>query len=51
MKISIIIPCFDEYKTINSILNKLKILKDFDKEIIIVDDFSTDGSKEILQKI
>ncbi len=51
MKISIIIPCFDEYKTINSILNKLKILKDFDKEIIIVDDFSTDGTKEILQKI
>ena len=51
MKISIIVPCFDEYKTINTILNKLEILNDFDKEIIIVDDFSTDGTKEILQKI
>ena len=51
MKISVIIPCYNEYKTINVILDKLKNLNNFDKEIIIVDDFSTDGSKEILQKI
>ena len=51
MKISVIIPCFNEYKTINSILNKLNSLDEFDKDIIIVDDFSTDGTKELLQKI
>ena len=51
MKISVIIPCFNEHKTINTILNKLKNLSNFNKEIIIVDDFSDDGTKEILQKI
>ena len=51
MKISVIIPCFNEHKTINTILDKLKNLSNFSKEIIIVDDFSNDGTKEILQKI
>ena len=51
MKISVIIPCFNEHKTINTILDKLKNLTNFNKEIIIVDDFSNDGTKEILQKI
>jgi glycosyltransferase involved in cell wall biosynthesis len=51
MKISVIIPCFNEHKTINAILDKLKNLINFNKEIIIVDDFSNDGTKEILQKI
>ena len=51
MKISIIIPCFNEYRTIEAILNKVKNLNDFNKEIIIIDDFSDDGTKEILQNI
>ncbi len=51
MKISIIIPCFNEFKTISTILDKIKNLTGFDKEIIIIDDFSTDGTREILQKI
>jgi len=51
VKISVIIPCFNEHKTINTILDKLKNLSNFSKEIIIVDDFSNDGTKEILQKI
>ena len=51
MKISVIIPCFNEHKTINTILDKLKNLSNFNKEIIIVDDFSNDGTKEIIQKI
>ena len=51
MKISVIIPCFNEHKTINTILDKLKNLSNFNKEIIIVDDFSNDGTKEFLQKI
>ena len=51
MKLSIIIPCFNEQKTISVIINKVRNLKDYDKEIIIVDDCSTDGTKEILQKL
>ncbi len=51
MKISIIIPCYNECKTISVILDKVKNLHEFDKEIIIIDDFSTDGSREILQKM
>ena len=51
MKLSIIIPCFNEQKTIGVIINKVRNLKDYDKEIIIVDDCSTDGTKEILQKL
>jgi glycosyltransferase involved in cell wall biosynthesis len=51
MKISIIIPCFNEHKTISVILDKVKNLLNFEKEIIIVDDFSNDGTREILKKI
>ena len=51
MKISIIVPCYNECKTISVILDKVKNLHEFDKEIIIIDDFSTDGSREILQKM
>tara|TARA_B100001057_G_C22849223_1_gene950288 strand:- start:710 stop:1399 length:690 start_codon:yes stop_codon:yes gene_type:complete len=51
MKISIIIPCFNEHKTIEAILNKVKNLKNYEKEIIVIDDCSTDGTKEILNNI
>ena len=51
MKISIIIPCFNEHKTIETILEKVKNLKDYDKEIIVIDDCSNDGTKEILNNI
>ena len=50
MKISIIIPCFNESKTIRLILQKISDLKSpHDFEIIIVDDNSTDGTRDILQ--
>ena len=45
MKISIIIPCYNEVSTIEIIIDKIKKIE-IDKEIIIVDDFSKDGSKE-----
>ena len=54
-KLSIIIPCFNEKKTIEDILKKveqsLKNYKFSNFEIIIVDDFSNDGTKEILKKL
>jgi len=50
MKISIIIPCFNESKTIRAILQKISDLKSTHNfEIIIVDDNSTDGTRNILQ--
>ena len=48
MKVSIIIPCYNEEKTIEKILDKILNLKDLDLEIIIVDDKSSDFSRDII---
>ena len=50
MKVSIIIPCFNEKNTITEILQKVRNESNFNKEIIIIDDFSTDGTRQILQE-
>ena len=51
MKVSVIIPCFNEFQTIEKILDKVLENKSYNYEIIIVDDFSTDGSRELIEKI
>ena len=48
MKTSILIPCYNEEKTIEKIINKILDLKDLNLEIIIVDDNSTDSSRIII---
>ena len=50
MKISIIIPCYNEIKTLEKIVDKVNLQNSYDKEIIIVDDYSTDGSRELIEK-
>ena len=52
-KLSIIIPVYNEEKTITEVVSRvLKVpLNNIKKEIIIVDDFSTDKTKEALDKI
>ena len=49
MKLSIVIPCFNEEKTISEIIDKIINKVNLDKEIIVVDDFSTDRTRSILQ--
>ena len=51
MKISIIIPCYNEEKTIELVVNKVLKFNALEKEIIIIDDCSTDNSREIIKKI
>ncbi len=53
MKLSIVIPAYNEGKTIHLILNRIKdvnLMGDLTKEIIIVNDFSTDNTKESIEK-
>tara|TARA_B100000035_G_scaffold69553_1_gene56933 strand:+ start:145 stop:837 length:693 start_codon:yes stop_codon:yes gene_type:complete len=49
MKVSIIIPCYNEQSTIKEIIDKINSQSNIDKEIIVVDDNSQDKTREILQ--
>ncbi len=51
MKLSIIIPAYNEGKTIHQILDKVKavqLLQEIEKEIILVNDFSTDQTEQAI---
>jgi glycosyltransferase involved in cell wall biosynthesis len=50
MKLSIVIPCYDELATIDTIIDAVNASPYPSKEIIIVDDCSTDGTRQKLQK-
>ncbi len=47
--LSVIIPCFNEINTIEEVINKVKNTSIKSKQIIIIDDFSTDGTREYLK--
>lgn len=49
MKLSIVIPCYNECDTIESIIEAVKACPVEDREIILVDDCSTDGTIETLK--
>ena len=49
MKISIIIPCYNEALTIKKIIDKIIDVDNYDKEIIVIDDGSKDNSSDILK--
>ena len=48
MRLSVIIPCFNEFATIEAIVDAVNASPYIDKEIIIVDDGSSDGTREKL---
>ena len=50
MKLSVIIPVFNEAETIDEIVERVRRVP-LEKEILLVDDSSTDGSGEILAKL
>jgi glycosyltransferase involved in cell wall biosynthesis len=50
MILSVVIPVYNEKDTIREIYERVKAV-DIDKEIILVDDFSTDGTREILNTL
>jgi len=49
MKLSVIIPCYNEAKTIRLIVDRVRASPVAEKEIIIVDDCSRDGTRDILR--
>lgn len=53
MKLSIIIPVYNERDTVAIILQKVLAiqLENIEKEVLVVDDGSDDGTKEILRGI
>jgi len=50
MKVTIIVPCYNEIDTIELILNKVAEFDTYPKQVIVVDDGSTDGTRELLEK-
>lgn len=53
MKLSIVVPVYNEKATIREILSRIEavVLEGVDKEIVLIDDFSKDGTREILKEL
>jgi glycosyltransferase involved in cell wall biosynthesis len=49
MRISVVIPCFNEAKTIRTLVDRVRAAAGPEREIIIVDDCSRDGTRDLLR--
>jgi len=49
MKLSVVIPCYNEVKTIRGIVDRVRASPIAEKEIIVIDDCSTDGTRPLLE--
>jgi glycosyltransferase involved in cell wall biosynthesis len=49
LKLSVVIPVYNEKKTLSELICRVEAVK-LEKEIIIVDDASTDGTRDLLKK-
>ena len=50
MKLSIIIPCYNELNTLKDIIKAVRKFHYNNKEIILIDDFSSDGTRDLIRK-
>jgi glycosyltransferase involved in cell wall biosynthesis len=50
MNLTVVIPVYNERNTIEEILDRVARVN-IEKEVVVVDDGSTDGTREILQKL
>ena len=50
MKLTVVIPCYNERDTIATIIDAVRASPYPDKEIIVVDDCSRDGTREVLRE-
>jgi glycosyltransferase involved in cell wall biosynthesis len=51
MKVSVVVPCFNERQTIKTIIEAIRAAPLQEREIIVVDDGSTDATTEVLREI
>jgi glycosyltransferase involved in cell wall biosynthesis len=49
LRASVVIPCFNERETINELIDRVHAVP-VDKEVIVVDDCSTDGTRQLLEQ-
>ena len=49
LKLSIVIPIYNERETLETLIAKVNSV-DYDKEILLIDDFSSDGTREVLKR-
>lgn len=49
--LSVVIPCFNEAATIEALIERVRLSPVISKQIVVVDDGSTDGSRELLQRL
>ena len=49
MKLSVVIPCYNEFRTIRHIVDRVRAAPVAEREIIIVDDCSRDGTRDLLR--
>ena len=50
MNLSVVIPCFNEVRTIEQVVTSVREVVGPEGEIIIVDDCSSDGTREFLER-
>ena len=51
MKLSVVVPVYNEIETLEEIIRRIDESPVEQKEIIVIDDFSTDGTRELIEKV
>ena len=50
MKVSIIIPCYNEITFLDLLIERVLTQKNIEKEIILIDDYSNDGTRDLIKE-